>query len=343
VAFRQDFVDAGATVSRAIGRRLVASKFERPHGVDGLGFPTADGASAAQIFVASRGQGIVGTTRRSGQVAGQGIGTKGLGYDDRWYASTRMDTGGSTSPPPLTVTNTDGATGVVAWQEGSALLGRLWLTKRFAPVETIAPSVNGSFGIDSAGDSRTDFVIGYVQDAGVGARQVEAVSYVGPLRAAGLHTDNSWFRDPRLKLDWTPLTNVVWGPVTYRVMIDGALAGTTRKSQFVPPKPLSDGVHHIEIVQVDGRGQVSPGLDRTRAIDSRRPVVSLHRAGRRGYRVFASDGASGVDSVKVVFTHGTASVPVSNGAVRGVRVFGRGRPRQVIAVDEAGNKTVRSV
>jgi hypothetical protein len=95
-------------------------------------------------------------------------------------------------------------------------------------------------------------------------------------------------------------------------------------------------------VQVDGRGQVSPGLDRTRAIDTHRPAVSLHRA-HGGYRVFASDGASGIDSVKVVFAHGTASVPVSNGAVRGAHVFGHGRPRQVIAVDEAGNKTVHSV
>jgi hypothetical protein len=51
-----------------------------------------------------------------------------------------------------------------------------------------------------------------------------------------------------------------------------------------------------------------------------------------------------VDSVKVVFAGGgTAKVPVSNGAVRGARVFGHGRPRQIIAVDEAGNRTVRSL
>jgi hypothetical protein len=343
VAIRQDFLDGTTTVSRAIARRLVASQFESPHAIDGLGFPTSDGAASSQIFVASRGEGIAATARSSGQVAGQGIGRKGLGYDARWFEPTRLDTGGSTSPPPLTATTTDGAVGVVAWQEaaGGPLLGRLWTATKFAPaVDTIeATAVNGTLGLDSAGDARTDFVIGYVQDATAG-RQIEAVSYVGPLRAAGLHTDNSWFRDPRLKLDWTPLTNVVWGPVTYRVMIDGALAGTTRKSEFVPPKPLSDGVHHIEIVQVDGRGQVSPGLDRTRAIDHTRPSVSLRRA-HGGYRVYASDGTSGIDSVLVRFTRGSVSVPVSNGAVRGVHLRGHGRALHVTAVDEAGNKTTR--
>ncbi|MEA2448490.1 MAG: hypothetical protein QOG63_422 [Thermoleophilaceae bacterium] len=348
VAIRQDFVDAGATVSRAIGRRLVASQFEPPHAIDGLDFPTSDGAASSQIFVASRGEGIAGTARRSGQVAGQGIGRKGLGYDARWFPPARLDAGGSTSAPLLTATTTDGAVGVVAWQEGTGgpLLGSIWNATKFAPTETIAPpGVNAPLGLDSAGDARTDFVIGYAQDA-AGGRQIEALAWDGPLRAAGLHTDNSWFRDARLKLDWTPLTNVVWGPVTYRVMIDGAVAGTTRKSEFVPPKPLGQGVHHIEIVQIDGRGQESPGLDRTRAIDTKRPAVALKRS-HHGYRVTAIDGApgksSGIVSVTVVFTHGTASVPVSNGAVRRARVFGRGRPRQVIAVDEAGNRTVRSV
>jgi hypothetical protein len=344
VAIRQDFNDNGTIVSRAIARRLVASQFESPHAIDGLAFPTADGAASSQIFVASRGEGIAGTTRRSGQVAGQGIGRKGLGYDARWFRPIRVDVGGSTSPPPLTATTTDGAVGVVAWQEGTngPLLGRLWTATKFAATtETIVPGgVNGALGLDSAGDARTDFVIGYVQEAATG-RQIQAVSYVGPLRAAGLHSDSSWFRNPRLKLDWTPLTNVVWGPVTYRVMIDNKVAGTTRKSEFRPRKPLSDGVHKIEIVQVDGRGQVSPGLDRTRAIDSTRPRVALRRA-RGGYRVTALDGSSGVDSVKVVFARGTVSLPVSNGAVRGVRVGGRGRPLRVIVVDEAGNTTVRS-
>jgi hypothetical protein len=342
VAIRQDFTDSGAAVSRAIGRRLVASQFESPHGIDGLGFPTGDGAASSQIFVASRGEGIAGTARRSGQVAGQGIGRKGLGYDAHWFNATRLDSGGNTTAPPLTATTTDGAVGAVMWQDGAALLGDLWDHTKFRGVDTISPGpVNGSLGLDSAGDARTDFVVGYVLDSPTG-RQVMASSYVGPLRAAGLHTDNRWFRDPRLKLDWAPLTNVVWGPVTYRVMIDGAVAGTTRKSEFVPPRPLSDGVHHIEIVQIDGRGQESPGLDRTRAIDTGHPSVALRRS-HGGYRVFASDRTSGIDSVKVVFAHGTASVPVSNGKVSGARVFGRGKPRQVIAVDEAGNKTTRSV
>jgi hypothetical protein len=339
VAFRQDFTDAERTVSRALGRRLVASSYEPVRGLDGTGFSSPQGAASSQIFAASRGEGIAATVMRGGPVIGRGIGRKGLGYEARWFGPRRLGGDSLTAPPPMTATTTDGAVGVVAWEEGGNLLGARWEMTKFDRTRTIASGgVNGDFGVDSGGDTRTDYVLGYVREV-PGGRQVEALSYVGPLRPAGLHTDTGWFRKRRLLLDWTALTNVVWGPVTYRVYIDGALAATTRKSAYRPT--FSNGVHTIRIDQVDGRGQVSRGFERTRAIDATKPSVSVRRV-RRGYRIYASDGTSGVEWVRLEFGSRHATVNDSGGAVRGTFVSGRGASR-VIARDEAGNTTTRSL
>ena len=340
VSFRQDFVDGSRTVSRALARRLVASSYERARGIDGAGWGSSSGAGASQIFVASRGEGIAATAMRNGIVTGQGIGRKGLGYDARWFKPLRVDNGGETTQRPLTVATTDGAVGVVAWEEDGTLFGRRWELTRFARLARIAEGVAGEAGIDAGGDTRTDLVVGYVRETPRG-NQIEARSYVGPLRPAGLHTDTGWFRNPRLKLDWTALTNVVWGPVTYRIYIDGRLHATTRKSAYRPNPPLSNGVHTIRIDQVDGRDQVSRGFERTRAIDATKPSLAVRRV-RGGYRVSASDGTSGVEWVRVEFGRRHATVNDSGGAVRSAFVRGRGATR-VIARDEAGNITTRSV
>jgi hypothetical protein len=238
------------------------------------------------------------------------------------------------------VTTTDGAVGVVAWEEGGNLLGAQWNLTRFRPTRAIAEGgVNGDFGIDAGGDTRNDYVVGYVRETPSG-RQIEALAYAGPLRPAGLHTDTGWFRNPRLKLDWTALTNVVWGPVTYRVYVDGRLHTTTRRSDYRPDPPLANGVHTIRIDQVDGRDQVSRGFDRTRAIDATKPSLAVRRA-RGGYRVFASDGTSGVEWVRVDYARGHQTINDSGGAVRGVRISGRAT--RVTARDEAGNITTRSL
>jgi hypothetical protein len=340
VSWRQDFVDAGTTVSRGLARRLVASEFEEPKVIDGLRFPAGAGAAAeSEIFVASRGEGSAISALRTGEVVGTGISRQGLGYTARWFRSTRLDNGGNTAPAPITTAMADALTGVAAWQEspGGGVLARIWSTRRWEQTTRISDAPGGAeLGLDSGADARTDFVLGYVSGA-AGARSVQVTAYAGPLRPAGLPSTSEWFNNARLKLDWTALTNVVWGPVTYRIEVDGKLIGTTRKSSFVPPKPLKNGVRKIEIIQVDGRGQVSPGLERFRNIDTRKPRLSVRRSGG-GYRISASDGrpgrTSGVDYVQV----GSRKVFASNGVVR-ARVGGRAS--RIIAVDEAGNRTVR--
>jgi hypothetical protein len=189
-------------------------------------------------------------------------------------------------------------------------------------------------------------VVGFVQ-GNIGSLRIAVVAYDGILRpAAILNAREAWRRKSRPRMRWRPLSNVVWGPVTYRVEMDGRALTTTRKSSYVPPKPLPQGKHVVEVIQIDGRGQESPGLDRPLWIDTRKPLITLRRA-RRGYRVSADDGSaqkgSGVASLQVVFGRSVASVRVPpSGRVRSAFVRGRGRPVRIVSIDRAGNRGVVS-
>jgi hypothetical protein len=350
VSVRQDFTDGATAVSRAYGRRLVASKFESAHAIDGLRFPTTDGAANAQIAVGGGADGVAGATLRSGATIGTGIGHQGL-LDARFFRQTRLDSRGNTTPPPVTATSADEQRAAVAWQDGpdatAILQARSWNGTGFEPETTLTPAsfgpAAGQLGLDSGADSRTELVVAFVQGASSGLR-VAVAAFDGILRpAAILGAHSVWRTDSKPKMRWRALTNVVWGPVRYRVQLDGKPLATTSETFYKPRKAIGDGKHVVAIVQIDGRGHESPGADRPIWIDRTKPLVKLKRAGRR-YRVSAFDGTSsqgsGVRTLRVVFGRGSVFVPVpASGRVNGASVRGHGRAVRVVAVDKVGNTT----
>jgi hypothetical protein len=347
IVVRQDFVDAGATVSRAFGRRLVASSLEDPNPIDSLAFPAADGAGAPYVDVSGRGRGMNVTPLRSGAAIGAVIRRKEpLGAT--WRRPARLDLGGAPPPPVMTATMSEGEEGLAAWQQTGPGLptvrARHWVAGAgFEPEVTLSVDAFGpaepQLGLFSASDARIDSIVAWVQ-GGEGNRRIMVAAYAGPLRPAAIPNRPYWTRNARPKLSWTALTNVLWGPVSYSVEIDGVRVALTRKTRWRPRKRLPDGAHVVRITQLDGRGTESPGLDRPLWIDRTDPEVSY----RRG-RLYVDDGkpleGSGVESVRVVMRGRTISLRVpAIGRVRGARI-GR-RPVRVIAKDKAGNTAVVS-
>ena len=194
-------------------------------------------------------------------------------------------------------------------------------------------------GFFSASDQRTDSIVAFVQ-GGEGNRRIVVVAWDGPIRPAAIPNRPYWTRNRRPTLRWRAVSNVLWGPVTYSIQLDGREYGRTRRTRWRPRRNLPDGAHAVRINQIDGRGAVSPGLDRPLWIDTTDPKVTI----RRG-RLYVDDGAplrgSGVVSVRLVYGGGAVSIRVpAIGRVQGARL--RRRPSRIIAKDKVGNTAVVS-
>lgn len=347
VTFRQDFLNAGATQSRAIGRRLVGSQFEPPQQVDGQRWGSPDGAARSDISISGRGWGTWATALRSGGVVGGGLERVGdIGV--HWFAPLGMNGPGNAGPAPITAAMSEGESGVVAWQQtapGAApvIESRHWIDNQFEAPVTLSPDFGPSaaeLGFDSAADGRTDFVLGFVQGDAAN-RRIVTVTFDGPLRPAAFHEIRDWSRNRRPRIHWRALPDVVWGPILYRVVVDGVPVAVTPHTSWRARKPLPDGAHSIEIQQIDGRGQISPGRPGTRRIDTHGPHVVLKR-GKGGFRLSADDGGaingSGVATLRVVLGGRSVSIRVPTiGIVQNAVV--RGRPARIIATDKVGNRT----
>jgi hypothetical protein len=137
-----------------------------------------------------------------------------------------------------------------------------------------------------------------------------------------------------------------WGPVTYRVLVDGRPVGKTKKTTLVPAFDLRDGMHSVQVVAIDGRGSKTVGDDADLGTDTRKPKGRVKRKRDGLYQVWASDGSrkrgSGIFSAVLDFgSAGSVEVPVSSsGVLRGVHVgtrSGLGNPTLRLR-DRAGNR-----
>lgn len=340
VAIRQDFNDGGNVVSRAYGRRLVASQFEGPQVIDSLSFPTTDGAGPPGIQVSGRGRGTAVVPLRSGAAVGSVVMRREpLGAN--WRNPRRLDAGANVpEPPPITGSMAEAEAGVFTWQQTPVgglptIRARQWENGTYNPEVTISPANFGpteaQLGLFSASDARTDTIIGFVQGGDAG-RRIVIVAWDGPIRPAAIPLDDDWSRNTRPTMRWRAVTNVIWGPITYSVRMDGQEIGRTRSTKFRPRSGLPDGAHSVEIVQVDGRGVESPGIPRPLKIDTTAPIVRLS-----GKTLIVTDGGSkrgsGVKSVRVYY--GSRSMAVR---LRGGRARVRRRPSKIVATDNVGNR-----
>jgi hypothetical protein len=352
VAFRQDFSDGG-TRSRVLARRLVGSKFDTTVAVDGLAFGTGQSAERPVLDITSRGYGMaLANMRGSNSINGAVLSRRQDPTQPTFEPPVQLDTGNG-GAPLTTATSSEDAKGVAAWQRtagsSTTILARFYDGTQFEFPATLSPPAYGNaaadLGLDSSSDGAGDSVVAFVQ-GGAAARRIQVVALAGKLSVSRVAGTRRWKRQRRPQLRWGKTQTVPWGPVHYRVEMDGVPVVTTAQTNFKPTQSLSDGVHAVRIVAIDGRGTETPGRDVGLRIDTTKPRGRIKRLGKGLYSVSASDGpailGSGISKARLVFGKRSVTIQVpSIGLIENahIRHRGGGRPRLVL-YDKAGNKRV---
>lgn len=249
VAFRQDFNDGGSLVSRALGRRLLGSGFDAPpFAVDGLSFPAGAGADHARVALTGHGGGtFCAIIRAPAGVTGMLLKNDVLGPIRGFGA------GGSNAVPSAA----DDGTGTVAWQRGSAIVGRHLTAAKLDPEATLSGAVDASAGLDSSGDTNGDAAITFLQDG-----TVRLALFDAPPRSPHAHDEKRWQRNARPRFHWSTVTDAWSKRVTYKIQIDKKTVFTTTGTTWIPSRPIPNGDHRWRIVTVDSRGQQTFSHDR---------------------------------------------------------------------------------
>ncbi len=339
VAFRQQLAEGGP---RVIGRRLVGSQFDPPFPID-AGVPS----SAGRITLTGRGEGITAAQGTDNRVHGAAIWNNKLDRMQRWDADP---SGIPPRPVPLAGENENGA---LVWFDGTGTGDATVRGRRFDDIQTLtlepeATLSNPAFGaIDvdaglAGGSTRvSDHVVAFVQGSATERRLVVAVNDDPPARPLGQNTTNKR-RLERFK--WASARDL-WGPITYRVFVDGRQIAETGETAL-PYRPglVGDGRHSWNVIAIDRRGQQTAGPRRTIRVENTPPVLRAS-IGRRGRSVSVrvrrfSDrgaGASGINRIVVSFGNGRR-VQIGR-RTRYTYPNGGSYTLRIIGVDKAGTRT----
>jgi hypothetical protein len=346
VVFRQVFADAGGGHARTIGRKLVGSQFDPPSVIDGLGgFPSPDSiVTPPRIDVDGRGEGYAASAG-TGTVFGSVI------KDRAFNAGVPIGTGfaGQAFAVPATDENGDG---LIAWQNADLTIhARAYTNVRASrtvqsPQAEVALSggpTDAADGLEAAADRAGDVAVAFLQGP-PGGRQLAVASFDRAPGSFRLTSGTSFRNVATNPLRWSQSFEL-WGPLTYRVEIDGRVVGQTTNTALAVPN-LADGTHRWRVIATDRRGQVTATPRRVLRQDGTPPRarVTVGRSGRTvGVVVRPSDAspagrpASGVGRVTIAW--GDGSQTVSRRASHTYRRGGRFTIR-VSVRDRAGNVTV---
>jgi hypothetical protein len=243
VVFRQD---VGGR-SRSFARRLRASTFEPPQAIDaGLD------SGAPRIAISGAGAGHAVTSAGGGAVAA-------LLRDDAFQSAARLDAGGGVSTSRVAFSNRDNA--AVAWRAGAdasaVVRARIsYSDGAFGPETLLTPPELGPVapeGLAAASNRIGDVAVAVVQGA-PGARHVAIAMHDLPPARPVLRRMKR-IVGPRPLVRWNAGQEFL-GPQTYRVVIDGRQVATTAKRRY-RTRRLRRGVHRVQVIGVDPRGQAS--------------------------------------------------------------------------------------
>lgn len=341
VAFRQAFVDGGASQLRGIARHMRGSLFEPPVVVDGQGWPAED-VGWPSVAISGGGTGFTAVPRLSGPIFGMAVNA-----DDEWTSfSTRLDSAPVPVQGRLPVFYSEDKNGVVAWMAPDGMLRMRELTGiQFQPEQQISKPelgpVDWNAGVAAAGDRYLNAAVVAIQGSGADRRLVATMNDREPGNFSPA-SSSRWYSTPPARLRWRAPTET-WGPLRYTLEIDGAPVGTTSRLSF-PTRDmrLDSGAHLWRVVARDVRGQASATPTRLLKIDRDPPNVTIsvsgvQRAGRVvTIRVRAIDTESGSQTPVIAFGDGTGSVTARSAR----HVYRRGSHTVTVrASDEAGNAT----
>jgi hypothetical protein len=348
VTFRQTFDDGR---SHTVARRLVGSQFEAPTQVDGLGFG-GDSAASTSVAMNGRGEGLA-TTGTAGSAA-----TVSLLHDDMFFPPVLISPPGGIAPMPVG-DMAENNQGQVAWFQGLTPLTAtvhavgydVDLAKRTVPgplPDTVVSNpdfgpVDPAAGLDVAGDRVGDVQMVFVQGLGDSRRLVSA----GFDRRPGIlsiSTTSRYRKLSRPQLAWSAAFDL-WGPITYRPVIDGTPVGVTQATSLPLAVALADGVHTWTVTATDRRGQTYVSKPGTLRVDATPPALTAKVSGVKvagrtlSFRVTASDPepGSGLQRTVIAFGDGTK---VKGATATHVFSTGGKYTLRFSATDKAGNASV---
>lgn len=349
VAFRQGFAGGGAQRSRVIARRLRAEAFDRTAEVDGLRFAGKQDAVRPALAMSGRGYGMALTVLGSNALAASPLRRVPLSTELAFEPPVPV-AGASGLPPHAAVSIAESTHALAIWERRlggrPAVVARYYDGDGFGGAHTLSPRAAGpsagAFGIDAEGDDADDHVVAFIQGP-PGARRVQVVAFAGELDVGPIFGHRKWRRTNRPLVRWrkTP-TPVPWGPVRYRLEIEGRRIGTTRKTRLHVKRRLADGAHDANVVVIDARGSETRSRTYVVGIDTHRPTGRLKRV-KDGWKVWASDATAGVREARLDFGGGrSVEVPIDHYRVDGVLVRGgSGRPTLFLRDWAGWTRTIR--
>jgi hypothetical protein len=307
----------------AVARRLVGSQFDPPVTLEG-----AEAAELPQVAINGRGVGYAGI---DGVASGAAYGA--VLKDDIFNAGVVIGGGfGITSAPVPAVA--ESGDGLIAYQQGDAA-GNTTVHARaydYVPASrTVTPpgpdatlsspalgSVDAARGLLASADRAGDVVVAFVQGSGANS-QLMAASFDRAPGAFNANTTTKWRNFSKTPLKWGTSFEL-WGPLTYRVLVDNVQVAQTSSTSVTVPTPIKDGLHRWRVVAVDRRGQTRSTKSRNMRADATPPHVTFKVSGarKRGGLVkvaaqvtdASTSGAkaSGLKDVKISFGDGSRAI-----------------------------------
>ncbi len=292
VDFQETLANGATQQSRVLFNRLHGSQYDGVRAVDGVTTGGPEGADQPHTSDTEYGDGWVLSERNQSH---QLFATT-LTNNDSFGSTLRVDSLANAAPPDAVSSNAGLTSTYIVWQQTPGAAGPAEIRLRYAPgggdlgPEQVisSPSLGATSadqGLVAAGDVAGDAAAAWVQGSGAETRIVAAQLFQPP---GGFSPAHAFFyaRTAQPQLSWSP-ANELWGPPQYVVKIDGAVAGQTTATSFVPSIPLADGRRVYQVTAVNAAGLASAARAATVFVDTVKPKVSLRFSGTRavGYVV----------------------------------------------------------
>lgn len=355
IAYDETLKSGSSTWNRVLMTRLISEDVGSTTAVDGLSGTTPGSAGSPAVAMGEYGTGyVVASDNSDDQLVGTPLGNNGGPSGPPYEVSQGISTSPILGVPAIAGMFTT----LIAWEQSSSA-GSPQVVMRYglggttlgSPAVLSAPGAQPrpADGLAAAGDNGGDAAVAWVQGASPSSLSLEVSQDYEPPAAPG-PKHFSYSRSAQPTLTWNAAQHR-WGPITYRVTLDGKFIGQTSSTSLQVPSRLTDGRNVWNVTAGNPAGETTTSRNATVFVDTRAPSLRIGLSGRdrRGkrltLRVHAADHpapepgakASGIASVRI--TWGDGAVQQGRYVSSAHHVYLRsGRFRiRVRVTDKAGN------
>jgi hypothetical protein len=301
VVFHEVLTNGSSAQSRVLMNRLHASQYDGVTQPDGLATPGPQGADFPAVAVTEYGRGFVTSARgQSDQLFATSLGTTETGG-----ALTRVDSLPNSTPPDAVPATAGLVSTLIAWQQNPGAAGPAEIRLRYAqdgsdlgPEQVVSsPSLgptNAASGLAAAGDANGDAAVAWMQGSPGSGAIVAAQLYQAPGAPVALSPFRYAVSDHPL-LAWSAAPEA-WGPVTYRLSLDGAQVASTTSTQSRVPAVVPDGSHSWQVTAVNPAGLTSAARPAAVWVDTVPPRVTFTLSGLRRVGSYLHINVTATDS-----------------------------------------------